>query len=110
MPHHGPAYLTIAHALAQMDSLAESITAYHWAIHLHPERQAAATFRKAIQLDTGHERTAELQQNVRYAREALAKGGAHYRVVVHEYGQDVLPAFCRMELIRPKEGTQCRSL
>ena len=102
MPYHAPAYLTIAYALAQMDSLDASISAYQRAIRiqpaftvdglnqigiiqLHQERFAAAavTFQKAIQLDKSHDHTAELQQNLRYAREALARGGSLSRSTLY---------------------------
>jgi tetratricopeptide (TPR) repeat protein len=91
MPYHAPAYLTIAYALTQLGSLDESISAYKRAIHLQPTfavdgynqigivelhqgrlAAAVASFQKAIDLDKGHTRLAELQRNLSYAREELA--------------------------------------
>jgi len=101
MPYHAPAYLTMAYGLARMDSLDQSITAYQRAIalqpafavdglnqigilQLHQERftAAAATFQQAIQLDKARVRTAELQQNLRSARAALARNAALSRAIV----------------------------
>jgi tetratricopeptide (TPR) repeat protein len=91
MPYHAPAYLTIGYALTQLGSLDESISAYRRAIRLQPAfavdgynqigivelhqgrlAAAAASFQKAIDLDKGHTRMAELQRNLSYAQEELA--------------------------------------
>jgi tetratricopeptide (TPR) repeat protein len=91
MPYNAQVYTTIGYILTQQGSLDESIAAYQRAMALQPGLavdaynqigiiqlhqgkmvEAAATFLKAMRLDNGHEKTAELQQNLRYAQEALA--------------------------------------
>jgi tetratricopeptide (TPR) repeat protein len=90
MPYHGPIHLSMGYALARLGRLEESIASYKLAIQRQPELAvdgynqigiiqlhqrrfavAAATFQKAIELDTGRVRTPELQQNLGYARAAL---------------------------------------
>jgi tetratricopeptide (TPR) repeat protein len=90
MPYHGPIHLSMGYALARLGRLEESIAAYELAIQRQPELAmdgynqigiiqlhqkrfglAAATFQKAIELDTGRVRSPELQQNLGYARAAL---------------------------------------
>jgi tetratricopeptide (TPR) repeat protein len=94
MPYHGPIHLSMGYALARLGRLEESIAAYKLAIERQPElavdgynqigiiqlhqkrfASAAATFQKAIELDTGHVRAPELQQNLGYARAALVENG-----------------------------------
>jgi tetratricopeptide (TPR) repeat protein len=93
MPYHAPAYLTKAYALAQERAYDASIAAYERAIELHPSYavaaynqigvirlhqgrfdSAAASFRKAIELDETRSRTPELRANLDVA---LAKLGEH---------------------------------
>jgi tetratricopeptide (TPR) repeat protein len=95
MPYSGPARLTIAYVLARLGRLDESIEEYERAVGLQPSfavevynqigviqlhqgrfAPAAANFQKAIELDTGRVRTAELQYNLRYARLELVKDTA----------------------------------
>jgi tetratricopeptide (TPR) repeat protein len=90
MPYHAPAYLTMAYALAQLRSFDESIAAYERAIQLHPAyavdayhaigviqtlqgrfERAAASFQKALDLDTGHAKTKDLLSNLSYALQKL---------------------------------------
>jgi len=94
MPYHGPIHLSMGYALARLGRLEESIAAYKRAIERQPElavdgynqigiiqlhqrrfASAAATFQKAIELDTSRARSPELQQNLGYARAALVEGG-----------------------------------
>jgi len=92
MPYHPPAYLTMAYALAQLRSYDEAISAYQQAIRLHPAYavdayhaigiiqtlqgrfdRAAESFQKAIDLDTGHAKTADLLYKLSYALQKLGK-------------------------------------
>jgi tetratricopeptide (TPR) repeat protein len=92
MPYHAPAYLTMAYALAQMKSFDESISAYQRAIQFYPAYavvahnaigviqlhqgrfdRAAASFQKAIDLDTGNVWSADLLYNLSYALKKLGK-------------------------------------
>lgn len=94
MPYHAAVHLSIAYALAQLGRLDESVAAYQQAIRLQPGfsveahnqigiiqlhqqrfADAAATFERAIELDTARVRLAELQHNLGYARAELEKGG-----------------------------------
>jgi tetratricopeptide (TPR) repeat protein len=93
MPYHAGAHLTLAYALTQLGQLEQSVAAYErgvelnpafavdaynqiGVIRLHQERfaLAAATFQKAIDLDTTRTRAAELQYNLSYARAKLTTG------------------------------------
>ena len=92
MPYHPPAYLTMAYALAQLRSYDEAISAYQQAIQLHPAYavdayhaigiiqtiqgrfdRAAESFQKAIDLDTGHAKTADLLYKLSYALQKLGR-------------------------------------
>jgi len=92
MPYHPPAYLTMAYALAQLRSYDEAISAYRQAIQLHPAYavdayhaigiiqtiqgrfdRAAESFQKAIDLDTGHAKTADLLYKLSYALQKLGR-------------------------------------
>jgi tetratricopeptide (TPR) repeat protein len=94
MPYHGPIHLSLGYALARLGRFEESIAAYTRAIRLQPAvavdgynqigiiqlhqkrfASAAATFQRAIELDTGRVKAGELQQNLGYARAALFKDG-----------------------------------
>ena len=92
MPYHAPAYLTMAYALAQLRSFDEAISAYEQATRLHPAYavdaynaigvvqmlqgrfdRAASSFQRALDLDTDHTKTAELQYRLSYALQKLGR-------------------------------------
>jgi tetratricopeptide (TPR) repeat protein len=100
IPYDPSAYLTMAYALARLRSFDESIAAYRKVMTLRPELAvdayneigiieslqgrydaAAATFHKAIDLDSNHTKTAELTKNLasvlkKLGRDAQAGGEA----------------------------------
>ena len=92
MPYHPPAYLTMAYALVQLQSFDEAISAYEQAMRLHPAYavdaynaigvvqilqgrfdRAASSFQRALDMDTGHAKTAELRYKLSYALQKLGR-------------------------------------
>jgi tetratricopeptide (TPR) repeat protein len=90
MPYNAQAFTTVGYILTQAGLLNESIAAYRSAIALEPgvavdaynqigiiqlhqgrAADAVVTFQQAMRLDVGAAKTAELQQNLQYAREEL---------------------------------------
>jgi tetratricopeptide (TPR) repeat protein len=100
MPYHPPAYLTMAYALVQLRSFDEAIWAYEEAMRLHPAYavdaynaigvvqilqgrfdRAASSFQRALDLDTGHAKTAELRYKLSYALQKLGRSAEAQRAL-----------------------------
>jgi len=100
MPYHAPSYLTMAYAMVQLRSFDEAIAAYQQAMRLHPSYSvdgynaigvvqtlqgrfdlAAASFQKAIDLDTAHAKSADLLYKLSYALQKLGRSAEAQRAL-----------------------------